>query len=84
MLALKPVDRVLDQIFVLPGEQSRGVGTRLLDGAKQAMPQGFTLRMALANRSAGRFYEHSGLHILRDGIHPISGIAVRYLRWSGS
>jgi hypothetical protein len=84
MLAFKRMDRVLDQIFVLPGERLNGVGSQLLSEAKRAMPNGFTLRMALANESAGRFYERSGMNILRDGIHPISGIPVRYFGWSGS
>jgi GNAT superfamily N-acetyltransferase len=84
MLALRTMDRVLDQIFVLPSEQFTGVGTRLLNEAKRAMPQGFTLRMALANERAGRFYERSGMKMLQDAIHPISGIPVRYFGWSGS
>lgn len=84
MLALRPLDRVLDQIFVLPSEKCTGVGTRLLDEAKRAMPRGFTLRMALANHSAGRFYERRGMNFLRDGIHPISGAQVRYFGWNGS
>jgi GNAT superfamily N-acetyltransferase len=84
MLALKTTDRVLDQIFVLSSEQLAGVGTRLLNEAKTAMPQGFTLRIASANESAGRFYEHSGMTVLRDDTHPISGIPVRHFGWSGS
>lgn len=80
MLALKPMDRVLDQIFVLPREQFTGIGTRLLDKAKRVMPEGFTLRMAVANKSAVRFYERSGMTILRDGSHSISGISCASFR----
>lgn len=78
MLAIKPSERVLDQIFVAPGEQGRGVGSTLLDFAKQTMSDGFTLRMATANSRAGRFYEQAGLTIIDEGHHPTSGVPVRY------
>jgi GNAT superfamily N-acetyltransferase len=83
MLAIKPLEAILDQIFVIPSDQSSGVGTCLLNFAKRAMPMGFTLRMALANRRAARFYEHSGLSVIREGAHPISGAPVQYLSWDG-
>ena len=83
MLALKPREAVLDQIFVLPGEQGKGVGTALLRAAKEALPAGFTLRMAAANRGAARFYERSGLQPIGEGTHPVSGDPVRFYRWEG-
>ena len=82
MLAIKPTEAILDQIFVLPDAQAKGVGTALLDVAKQAMPEGFTLRMAPANWRAQRFYLLSGLKLLRKGTHPISGMPVSYFAWS--
>src|SRR4051794_1982657 len=54
MLALKPGDAVLDQIFVLPNEERRGIGRALLDVARRAMPGGFALRMAASNGKARR------------------------------
>jgi ribosomal protein S18 acetylase RimI-like enzyme len=83
MLALKPCDATLDQIFVSPNEQGRGIGRALLDVAKRAMPGGFRLRMAASNRSAGRFYQKEGMKLLGDGIHPRTGIPVHYYGWYG-
>ncbi|HEX8643396.1 MAG TPA: GNAT family N-acetyltransferase [Allosphingosinicella sp.] len=81
MLAIKAREAVLDQIFVLPSEQGCGVGTSLIDAAKRAMPAGFTLRMAAANRRAARFYTKSGLSALGEGRHPVSGVPVRCFGW---
>lgn len=80
MLALKPGAAVLDQIFVAPGEQGRGVGRALLDEAKRLMAGGFTLRMDSANDKA-RFYEAQGLTRLGDGTHPWTGVPVHYYGW---
>jgi putative acetyltransferase len=81
MLAIKPAEAWLDQIFVGPGEQRQGVGKALLDVAKQAMPHGFELRMAATNERAGRFYEHEGLTRLREGVHPWTGGPVIFYGW---
>ena len=81
MLALKPGEAVLDQIFVAPGEQRSGVGKALLDAAKREMPGGFTLRMAASNQRATRFYEKEGLHPAGEGTHPRTGIPVRCYCW---
>jgi len=82
MLALKPCDAALDQIFVSPKEQGRGIGRALLDVAKRAMPGGFTLRMAASNRKAGRFYEKEGMKALGEGVHPRTGIPVHFYGWN--
>ena len=84
MLAIKPHEAILDQIFVLTSEQSSGVGLSLLEMAKRSMPQGFTLRMAATNCRAARFYELAGLRFVQKGSHPISGAPVHYYRWDGS
>jgi ribosomal protein S18 acetylase RimI-like enzyme len=84
MIALKPHDAVLDQLFVLPDKQSSGIGTMLIDVAKQVMPAGFSLRMAEDNARAARFYQRSGLNMVRKGLHPMSGRPVCYYRWEGS
>ena len=81
MLATRPRDAVLDQLFVLPEEQGRGVGKALLDVAKRAMPGGFTLRMGASNRKAARFYEKQGMTALREGLHPSTGMPVRFYGW---
>lgn len=84
VLALKPAEAALDQIFVAPAEQGTGVGRALVAVAKREMPGGFTLRMAAANGMAARFYEKEGLSAAGDGLHPWTGIPVRYYRWSAT
>ena len=81
MVALKPDEAVLDQIFVLPSEQRQGVGRALLDLAKSEMPRGFTLRAAAANHGGRRFYEREGLTPLGEGVHPRTGTPVCYFGW---
>jgi GNAT superfamily N-acetyltransferase len=82
LLAIKTAEAILDQIFVSPKEQRRGVGRALLKFAKQAMPSGFTLRTTASNNRAGRFYEKEGLSYFEEGVHPQSGIPVRYYGWN--
>ena len=82
MLALKPGDATLDQIFVSPKEQGRGIGRALLEVARRAMPGGFTLRMAASNRKARRFYEKEGMKALGGGVHPRTGIPVHFYGWN--
>lgn len=72
-LALKPQSRCLDQIFVAPAAQRRGVGQALLDFAKQRMPEGFWLRMAVDNRAACRFYQRCGFRRGETAAHPTLG-----------
>jgi GNAT superfamily N-acetyltransferase len=49
----------IDQLYVLPRAQGRGVGNRLLDVAKSAFPQ-LSLWTFQRNASARRFYEAHG------------------------
>ena len=81
MLALKPHDAILDQIFVLPAEQGRGVGRLLLNLAKARMSDGFRLRTPASNKRAHRFYEKEGLNLISQGIHPRWGTPVRTYGW---
>jgi GNAT superfamily N-acetyltransferase len=80
-LALKPALAALDQIFILPTYQGRGIGRELIERTKQAMPDGFTLRTASANHRARRFYLRSGLSLLGEGLHPRTGNPVCYYDW---
>ena len=59
----------LVQIHVDPGEQNKGIGSRLLAQAKQRRPAGFSLWVFQKNEGARRFYERHGLHLvqLTDG-----------------
>lgn len=49
----------IDQLYVLPSAQRRGIGTRLLSVAKQAEPQ-LQLWTLRANTPARLFYERHG------------------------
>lgn len=84
ILALIRQERILDQIFVQPDLEGRGIGTALLDHAKQTLVDGFTLRAASANARACRFYQSRGLHLIGRGVHPAGGWPVCYFEWSTS
>jgi ribosomal protein S18 acetylase RimI-like enzyme len=60
----------IEQLFVAPEFQGRGVGTRLLKLAMQTFPEGFSLFTHQANGSARRFYEHHGFRVVRLGVSP--------------
>ena len=81
LLAINFENRVLEQLFVAHRAQRGGIGTALLDWAKCQLPNGFTLRTAITNAAAQRFYERHGLRALEDGSHPKTGDPVRYFEW---
>ncbi|WP_162561256.1 GNAT family N-acetyltransferase [Methylobacterium terrae] len=82
LLALKIADGVLDQLFVLPSAQRKGVGSLLLKQAMDAMPAGFTLRTASMNTGARSFYERMGLTLVSEGHHPRQGYPICWYGWN--
>ena len=64
-LAIVPAESRLDQLFVAPDEQGRGIGAALLTVAKGRLPGGFWLKADAANVGARRFYEREGLIVAR-------------------
>jgi ribosomal protein S18 acetylase RimI-like enzyme len=60
---------VLDHLYVHPDLQRRGVGSALLERAKEHMPGGFRFWVFQANATARRFYERHGCRVveLTDG-----------------
>lgn len=59
---------VLDQLFVAPECQGRGVGSRLLDDVKGLRPAGFMLYTFQRNHAARAFYEKRGLVAVGTGL----------------
>lgn len=50
----------LDHLYLLPGEYRRGIGSMLLDKAKELSPQKLTLYAFQVNARARAFYEYHG------------------------
>ena len=55
----------LEKLYVEPGDQSRGVGTALLDRAKALRPDGLHLWVFQKNAGAIRFYERHGFRLVK-------------------
>lgn len=74
-------DDILEQLFIAPDCQGRGIGKRLLDFAKAEMPRGFRLHTAAQSR-AGRFYEREGLRRGASSTHPRLGHPIVDYLWT--
>ena len=68
VLALGPSE--LDLLYVDPPRQGRGIGTALLDRAKQLRPGGITLYTHQRNERARAFYERRGFRAVAFGTSP--------------
>lgn len=75
----------LDQLFVHPDHQGRGVGRALLELAMALRPRGFGLRVHEANTRARAFYTRSGLVELEhtDGSSYSDGSPDVQMAWLG-
>jgi ribosomal protein S18 acetylase RimI-like enzyme len=60
----------VDQLHVEPGSQGRGIGTALLDRAKELAPEGLTLFTHQRNERARAFYERRGFRAVEFGVSP--------------
>ena len=80
-LALKPEISLLDQLFVRPQFLGFGVGKRLFEEAKVAMPSGFTLHTAATNDRARAFYERADMRFFKKQAHPRFGHPIVWYRW---
>ena len=58
-------DATVDYLYVEPEMTGRGIGSSLLDRAKERRPSGFSLWTFQQNEGARRFYERHGLHVIR-------------------
>jgi GNAT superfamily N-acetyltransferase len=57
----------VDQLYVRPDRLGRGIGSRLIELAKQRRPQGLALFTFQVNLGARRFYERHGFVVERFG-----------------
>jgi ribosomal protein S18 acetylase RimI-like enzyme len=55
----------LEKLYVEPGEQGRGVGSALLEKAKELRPDGLHLWVFQKNTGAIRFYERHGFRLVK-------------------
>ncbi|MEJ0028000.1 MAG: GNAT family N-acetyltransferase [Rhizomicrobium sp.] len=81
MLAFRSHDNYLDQLFVAPEHQGKGIGKALLAFTRQHLPDEILLRTAVGNAKAIAWYEREGFvrenEIMQEGW---SGPRV-YYRW---
>lgn len=80
-MALRPHENCLDQLFMAPTAKGQGLGSLLMDLAKQRLPNGMWLRTAEANHAARAFYENRGFHHYNTDQHPTLGYTRVFYRW---
>jgi ribosomal protein S18 acetylase RimI-like enzyme len=81
MLAFRPADLYLDQLFVAPDYQGRNLGRRLLALTRQHLPDEISLRCARENEKAWRWYEREGFVAEKEAVEPMTGLVMKYYRW---
>ncbi|HXO72321.1 MAG TPA: GNAT family N-acetyltransferase [Bradyrhizobium sp.] len=80
MLALRPPDH-LDQLFVAPDYQGKGLGRRLLAFTHAHLPDEIRLRCVRENDKAWRWYEREGFVFEKEAVEPMTGFTMKYYRW---
>ena len=81
MLALQPQDFYLDQLWVAPAHQGRGLGRALLAFTRQQFSDEIWLRCVVENESAWRWYEREGFRFEDEEIVPPSNMRMKRYRW---
>jgi GNAT superfamily N-acetyltransferase len=81
MLALHLPKMYLDQLFVAPEYQGRGVGRKLLAFTREHLPNEIYLRCVRENEKAWRWYEREGFAFEQEQADPITGFVMKYYRW---
>src|SRR5947199_4240634 len=81
MLALHLPDRYLDQFFVAPEYQGKGLGRRLLQFTRTQLSEEIWLRCIRENDKAWRWYEREGFVFEKEEVEPMTGFMMKYYRW---
>jgi GNAT superfamily N-acetyltransferase len=81
MLALRLTDNCLGQLFIAPGYQGQGLGTRLLAFTREQMPNEIWLRCVRENEKAWRWYEREGFVFEKEEVNPMTGFTMKIYRW---
>src|ERR1700739_2622063 len=81
MLALHLRKKYLDQLFVAPEYQGRGLGRTLLAFTRHCLPDEIELRCVRENEKAWRWYEREGFVFEREAVEPMTGFVMKYYRW---
>jgi GNAT superfamily N-acetyltransferase len=76
---------VLEKLYVEPEEQNRGIGSALLDKAKQLCPDGLYLWVFQKNTGARRLYERHGFEVVKltDGAENMEHEPDALYCWNG-
>ena len=76
---------VLERLYVEPAEQNRGIGSALLDKAKELRPEELYLWVFQKN-PARRLYERNGFELVKltDGADNMEREPDALYRWNGS
>ncbi len=81
MLAIHPRDFYLDQLWVAPAHQGRGIGRALLAFTRDKLPDEIWLRCVVQNESAWRWYEREGFLFEGEEDVPPSNMRMKRYRW---
>ena len=81
MLAFRTADTTLDQLFVAPDHQHKGIGKMLLAFARQHLPDEILLRTAIGNKRAIAWYEREGFVREREEMREGWSQPRAYYRW---
>lgn len=82
MLALHLPDKYLDQLFVAPEYQGKGIGRRLLAFTRQQLPDEIWLRCVRGNEKAWRWYEREGFVYEKEEVASATGFMMKHYRWT--
>ena len=74
----------LEHLYLLPARRRRGIGSLLLDRAKEHRPQGLDLHVFQRNTDARAFYARHGFTVvdLNDGSRNMENEPDMTLRWA--